>query len=121
MKLHRAIMVQEMTGPIPYELTLREIITAGDSTNHYHIYALALLSQFFKNGLRATAGMLDELPTLSSDATSVSVIESIKSLTPLEKVNLATYLLSCIETGESALHSTQMSSQEWIKFVLQQQ
>jgi hypothetical protein len=121
MKLHRDIMVQEMTGPIPYELTLREIITAGDSTNHYHIYVLALLSEFFKNGLRAINGQLDGLPPLSSNATSVGVIESIKSLTPSEKVNLATYLLACVEVGESALHSTQMSSADWIRFVLQRQ
>lgn len=120
MELHRKIALQEMTGPVPYELSLREIIQAGDITNHYHIYVLALLSQFFQEGQRATAGWMDEL-TLSNGATSVGVIESIKSLSPSEKVNLASYLLSCVEAGESALHSTQMRSADWIKYVLQRQ
>jgi len=119
MKLHQAIMIQEMTGPVPYELSLREIIDAGDSTNFYHIYVLALLSQFFKDG--RTYDQIDDLATISSGATSTVAIESIKSLTPSEKVNLATYLLSCIEAGRSALHSTQTSSADWIRFVLQRQ
>jgi len=120
MELHRKIALQEMTGPVPYELTLGEIIQAGDVTNHYQIYVLSLLSQFFQEGRRATAGWIDEL-NLSNGATSVSAIESIKSLSPSEKVNLASYLLSCVEVGESALHSTQMSSADWIRFVLQRQ
>ena len=121
MELHRKIIVQEMTGPIPFELTLREIITAGDATNHYHIYALAMLSQFFKNGVRSTVGMLDGLPSLASDATSVVVINSIKELSAEEKVQLATYLLACVEAGESSLQNQQMSPQGWIRYVLQRQ
>jgi hypothetical protein len=121
MKLHREILVQEMTGPVPFELTMREIIDNGDVTNHYHVYALALLSQFFKDGQRSTVGMLDGLPTLSSEATSVAVIESIKALSPAEKVGLATYLLSCLEVGESSLFNSQMSTLDWIMYVLQRQ
>lgn len=119
MKLHQQVAIQEMTGPIPYELTLGEIISRGDTDNHYQVYVLALLSEFFKNGYRTISGVLDGLPPLSSNATSVAVIETIKSLTPSEKVNLATYLLDCVNVGTSALHSTQMSSADWIRFVLQ--
>lgn len=119
MKLHQAIVVQEMTGPVPYELSLGEIIAAGDSTNNYHIYVLALLSQFFKDG--HTYDQFHDLTIISTGATSVDTIESIKSLNPSEKVNLASYLLACIEAGKSALHSTQTSSADWIRFVLQRQ
>lgn len=120
MKLHQAIMVQEMTGPVPFELTLAEIITAGDSTNHYHILVLSLLSQFFKDG-HFYNGHIEDQQLISSGATSTVAIESIKSLTPSDKVKLASYLLSCIEVGRSALHSTQTSSIDWIRFVLQRQ
>lgn len=122
MKLHRSIVVQEMTGPVPFELTLDEIIRDGDATNHYQIYVLALLSRFFKDGYTTIdVDQLNALPPLSNDATSVGVIESIKSLSPSEKVNLATYLRSCFSAGRSALHSTQMSSADWIRFVLRLQ
>ena len=121
MKLHREIVINEMTGPVPYELTLGEIISAGDTTNNYQIVVLAILSRYFKDGLRNLEGALDQSLPLSSDATSVGVIESIKSLSPSEKVNLAHYLLDCIAAGYSALHSTQMSSADWIRFVLRKQ
>jgi len=119
MKLHRQVAIQEMTGPIPYKLTLAEIIRDGDVTNPYQTFVLALLSRFFKDGQRVINGELGGILPLSSDATSVAVIESIKSLTPSEKVQLATYLLDCVNVGESALHSTLMSSADWIRFVLQ--
>lgn len=121
MKLHREILVQEMTGPVPFELTLAEIIKGGDVDNHYQVYVLALLSQFFKDGQRSTVGMLDGLPTLSSEATSVAVIEAIKAMSPAEKVSLATYLLSCLEVGESSLFNSQMSTLDWMQYVLQRQ
>lgn len=120
MKLHRAVLINEMTGPVPYELTLGEIIRDGDVTNPYQIFVLALLSRFFKDGLKSTQ-LLDAPLPISSDATSVVVIESIKSLSPSDKVKLATYLLDCVNIGESALHNSQMSSSEWIRFVLRKQ
>lgn len=110
-----------MTGPVPYELTLGEIIRDGDVTNHYQIVVLAIVSRYFQNGFAAVGGLIDRTIPLSSDATSVAVIESIKSLSPPDKVKLAQYLLACIEAGTSALHSTQMSSADWIRFVLQKQ
>jgi hypothetical protein len=120
MKLHRQIVVQEMTGPVPFELTLQEVIRDGDATNHYQIYVLALLSRAFKDGHKYDGGPMD-VPTLSSDATSVAVIEAIKSLSPADKVTLATHLLSCISDGSSPLNSPEMTSTDWIKFVLQRQ
>lgn len=117
MKLHKQI--NEMTGPIPHELILQKIIADGDTTDHYQIFVLALLSGFFKNGPRPAAGELNGILPLSSDATQSVVIETIKSLSPSEKVNLASYLLSCLTVGYSALHSTQMSSSDWVRFVLQ--
>jgi hypothetical protein len=121
MKLHRTILMKEMTGPIPLELTLGEVIAAGDVTNHYQTLVLAILSDFFKSGLTATEGQLDGIINLSSDATSSGVIETIKSLSPSEKVNLAQYLLDCVKVGNCALHNTTMSSSDWIRFVLQKQ
>ena len=119
MKLHRQVAIQEMTGPIPYELTLAEIIRDGDATNTYQVYVLGLLSGFFKDG-KSVGQLLDGgFPPFSSDATSVRVVETIKSLSPSEKVNLAAYLLDCVQARGSALHSAQMSSSEWIRFVLQ--
>lgn len=120
MKLHQEIMIQEMTGPVPFELTLGEIISAGDATNFYHIYTLSLLSQFFQGG-HNYFGHIEDVHLVSSSASSTDAIESIKSLSPSEKVNLASYLLSCIEAGRSALHSANTSSADWIKFVLQRQ
>lgn len=120
MKLHQEIMLREMTGPVPFELTLQEIIDAGDATNFYHIYTLSLLSQFFQGGHNYFSHH-EDLHLVSSSASSVDAIESIKSLSAGDKVNLATYLLACIAAGNSALHSTQMSSADWIRFVLQRQ
>lgn len=120
MKLHQEILIQEMTGPVPFELTLGEIITAGDTTNFYQIYTLSLLSQFFQGGHNYFSHF-EDLHLVSSSASSIVAIESIKNLSAQEKVQLASYLLACIEAGNSALHSTQMSSADWIRFVLQRQ
>ena len=120
MKLHQAIMVQDMTGPVPFELTLGEIITAGDATNSYQIYVLSLLSQFFQGG-HNYFDHIQDLHLVSSSASSIDAIESIKSLSPSEKVTLASHLLSAVEAGTSAIHNTQMSSSDWIRFVLQRQ
>jgi hypothetical protein len=115
MNLHQVI-VTEMTGPIPYELTLGEIIRDGDITNHYQTYVLSLLSGSFKAGIPAS-DIGGSLP-ISSEATSVAAVESIKSLSPSDKVALAQYLLDAIKLSTTG-HSTQMSSSDWTRFVLQ--
>lgn len=119
MKLHQTILA-EATGPIPYELTLGEVIRDGDVTNNYQVLILSTLSEFFKGGGQNIRALVGPVP-FSSGATSVDAIESIKSLTPSEKVKLATYLLDCIQSGESAPHSISLSSADWIRFVLQRQ
>jgi hypothetical protein len=118
MKLHQAV-IAEMTGPVPYELTLGEIIRDGDVSNPYQTYVLSLLSRFFKGGHREISGDLTDGPVpISSDATSVASIESIKSLSPSDKVKLAQDLLDAVILGQVTVHSTPMSSTDWIRFVL---
>jgi hypothetical protein len=118
MNLHQVVLT-EMTGPVPYELTLGEIIRDGDVSNPYQTYVLSLLSQFFKNGPREVSRTLTDGPVpISSDATSVASIESIKSLTPSDKVNLAQYLLDAIKVSQVAVHGIPMSSNDWIQYVL---
>lgn len=109
-----------MTGPVPYELTLGEIIRDGDVSNPYQTFVLSLLSRYFQSGPRlASDAFLDAPLPLSSDATSVSAIESIKSLPASDKVKLAQYLLDAITAGNVALHTVPMRSADWIRFVLQ--
>lgn len=116
MELHQTIL-QEMTGPIPYELTLGEIIRAGNVTNPYQTYVLSLLSHSFSAGIPASS-IGGSLP-LTSSATSVVAIESIKSLSPTDKVQLAQYLLDALKVSTGA--GMTMNSTEWQNFILQRQ
>lgn len=103
MKLHRQI--SEMTSTVPYELTLGEVISAGDVTNPYQTYVLSLLANLFKApGFYEGELGGDGLPTDSMSATSTASIEAIKSLSPSDKVSLATYLLSQVIAGEDEIH-----------------
>lgn len=121
MKLHQAIL-QEVNGSVSYMMILDEIIAAGDVTNDAQIFVLALVSQFFKDGGNYDIDtQLGGLVPLSNDATTTRVVESIKSLTPSDKVNLAQYLKDCIAVGKSVLHDPTMSSSDWIRFVLRSQ
>lgn len=119
MKLHREI-VQENQGPIPHTLILQAIIKDGDVTDNYQVYVLALVSEFFKNGVKNLRDLEAPIP-YSNNATHTDVIEAIKSLSPSDKVNLAQYLLDCIAAGESLFHNPQQSSADWIRFVLRKQ
>ena len=121
MNLHREIAVTEGQGPVPVKLTLDEIIVAGKATNHYHIFVLAWLSEFFKNGLKSAALELENPITFNSNATSTVVIDSLKSLSPENQVQLAQYLKSCVDAGESLLHAKEMSVLDWQKYVLRRQ
>lgn len=116
MKLHQQVL-QEKQGPIPYDMILKEIIRDGNVTNPYQIHVLLLLTQFFKEGLRPLTD-LEPIVPYSNAATESAAVETIKSLSPSDKVNLAQYLLDCISAGESALHNKQQSSSDWIRFVL---
>lgn len=118
MNLHQAVLT-EMTGPVPYELTLGEIIRDGDVSNPYQTFVLSLLSRYFQSTRPVSDAFLDAPLPLSSDATSVSAIESIKSLPASDKVKLAQYLLDAITASNATLHTLPMSSADWIRFVLQ--
>lgn len=118
MKLHQT--VTEGFVPVPVQLSLSEIVRAGKVTNPYHIFLLAWVSEFFKNGVQPLASL--EVPiTAGSLATSTVVVDSIKSLTPEDQVALASYLLTCIEAGESALKQPSAVTSDWIQFVLRKQ
>lgn len=121
MRLHQEISVFEGQGPVPVKLTLDEIISAGRATNHYQIFVLAWLSEFFKNGLKAASLHLENPVTIGSNATSTEVINSLKQLSPENQVQLAQYLKDCIDVGESLLHSKEMNIQDWTRYVLQAQ
>lgn len=120
MKLHRSV-TNEGQGPVPVGLTLDEIITAGKVTNHYQIFVLAWLSEFFKNGLKSIALQLENPIDFESKATSTQVINQLKAMDPADQVALASYLKECIKAGESALRRKDLDIVQWMRFVLQKQ
>jgi len=119
MNLHQQII--EGQGPVSVKLTLSEIIRDGKVTNHYQIFVLAWLSEFFKNGLKSAALHLEMPITFNSRATTVSVIVVLKAMSPEQHVELARYLSECVDVGESMLASSAKSTVEWINFVLRRQ
>lgn len=119
MKLHRLIL--EMQGPVSVLLILNEIVTAGRATNHVHILALARMSEFFKSGLKSAALHLEDPINFESKATSSELIQAIKDLSPDEQVQLASYLIDCVNAGESLLANKSSDFEAWIRFVLQHQ
>lgn len=127
MKLLREIDFIEQTGlkegqgPVPLKLTLSEIIRDGKVTNHYQVFALAWLSEFFKNGLKSASLELENPIGFDSNATKTEVISTLKSLSPENQVQLAEYLLDCIDAGESALKNQESTIAEWIRLVLRVQ
>lgn len=120
MKLLRMI-TNEAQGPVPVGMTLDEIIRGGKVTNHYQIFVLAWLSEFFKNGHKSAALQLENPIDFESRATSTEVINSLKELLPNEAVALAHYLKDCIAAGESALKDPPSKTVEWIRYVLMRQ
>lgn len=120
MKLHRSI-TNEGQGPVPVGLTLDEIINAGKVTNHYQIFVLAWLSEFFKNGLKSIRLQLENPIDFESRATSTEVVGQLKAMPPADQVALAQYLKDCITAGECALHHKELDIVEWMRFVLSKQ
>lgn len=127
MKLLRAItnevpvLALEGQGPVPYVLTLDEVINAGKVTNPYQIFVLGKLSEFFKNGLKSLS-LQSELPIdFESRATHSDVVAAMKALEPSDQVALAQYLKDCIKAGECALHDKKMDVVDWMRFVIQKQ
>lgn len=121
MQLHRELSITEGQGPVPVKLTLAEIIKDGKVTNSYQTYVLGWLSEFFKNGLKSIDLELESPITFGSQATSTVVQSALKAMSADEQVQLAQYLMDCIDMGESALHNREMSIVDWSRYVLQRQ
>ena len=127
MKLHREVTIAqslglaEAQGPVSVILSLDEIIKAGKVTNPYHIYVLGWLSEFFKNGLKSIDLELESPISFESGATSTAVVDSLKSMSPENQVQLALYLKDCIAQGESALYQKDSSVPEWMSYVIHKQ
>lgn len=125
MKLHREVTTAallglvEAQGPGSVILSLDEIIKAGGVTNPYHIYVLGWLSEFFKNGLKSAALELENPITFDSGATSTVVVDSLKSMSPENQVQLAQYLKDCVHQGECALHHKDLDVADWMRYVIQ--
>jgi hypothetical protein len=127
MKLLQAIaneaptLTTEGQGPVPYVMTLDEVINAGKVTNAYQIFVLGKLSEFFKNGLKSLSLQTEEPIDFESRATHTDLVTALKAMTPADQVALAQYLKDCIKVGECALHDKKMDVVEWQKFVLSKQ
>lgn len=119
MRLHQSIL--EVQGPVNVSLTLREIVVAGKATNSYHIFTLARISEFFKNGLKSASLHLQSPIDFESKATSTVLLNTIKGMPPEQQVELAEYLLNCIDEGESTLKHPEASTEAWIRLVLRAQ
>jgi len=118
MKLHQTV-VSENLGAIPYTVILKNIIRDGDATDFAQIHVLALLSEFFKTGKNIRD--LEWPVPYSNDATKIDVVDTIKSLSPSEKVKLAQHIIDAIDAGRSPLHDNSKSSADWVRFVLMKQ
>lgn len=121
MKLHQEISVTEGQGPVPVKMTLDEIITAGKVTNPYQIFVLSWLSEFFKNGGMKPGSMVVGDPVTYGNATSSEMINGLKAMKPADQVALAEYLKSCVSVGECLLSNHEMSTLEWMTYVLHAQ
>lgn len=127
MKLHREVTIAqslglaEAQGPVSVTLSLDEIIKAGKVTNPYHIYVLGWLSEFFKNGLKSASLELEAPITFDSGATSTAVVDSLKSMSPENQVQLAQYLKDCVQQGECALHNKDLDIADWMSYVVHKQ
>lgn len=108
-------------APQLVDLTLHEIVKSGKITNPYQTLVVARVAEFFKNGLKS-ADLQFENPVLpGSEATSSATRSYIEMLDPIDQVELAEYLLWCLEAGECLLHNQQMNVADWIRYVIKKQ
>jgi hypothetical protein len=121
MKLHQEICISEKQGPVPVVLTLDEIINTGKATNHYQIFTLSWVSEFFKSGGLSNGSLVVGNPVSYGDATSTESINAIKQLTAEDQVSLAKYLKRCVEIGECLLSNCEMNTYDWICYILHAQ
>lgn len=120
MKLHQQV-VFEMQGPVPTMITLDEIIRDGKVTNHYQIFVLSWLSEFFRLGYKSASLQLENPIVMGSETTKTSNIEALKALSPAEQVRLAEFLKDSIAYGEALVKGKDMDPVAWMRFVLHKQ
>ena len=120
MKLHQQV-VFEMQGPVPVTLTLDEVIKAGKVTNHYQVYVLSWLSEFFRMGYKSASLQLENPVVIGSDTTKTANIQAIKEMAPEDQVRLAQFLKDSIAFGEALIKGKDMDIVSWMRFVTQKQ
>jgi hypothetical protein len=128
MKLHQSIVNEnEITYGAPkhstqlVDLTLKEIVDTGKSTNPYQLFILGRVACFFKNGLKSVDLNFENPVNFDDGSTSTETKEAIQMMASEDHVQLARYLLDCIKVGECMLHNKESNVIEWIKFVLKKQ
>ena len=114
-----------LEGVIPVHLymTLEQVISSGKVTNNVQHFIIAGLIGLFKDGgpMRWPRD-LNAYPM----GTSSEVIEAVKTLSPLESVELASWLLEALKAPASYESSpycghANMTTPEWVKWVLKKQ
>ena len=108
-------------SPQLVDLTLQEIVAAGRITNPYQRYVLGKVACFFKNGLKSVDLDMENPISFEDGSTSSVVKEAIAGLSDAECVQLARYLLDCINAGECMLHNEHSDIGSWVSFVLAKQ
>lgn len=121
MKLHQTIL-KEMTGPIPMEVIMQEIIDKGGIDNRVQLHMLAVLTEYFRDAPAPTLAVFDGLPTLDSKATSDEVVDFITDMPSGDQVKLAELMQSWLKKGAEMISNPGITNgQDWINFVLQKQ
>jgi hypothetical protein len=111
-------------GVIPFHITmtLEQVITNGGVNNSVQHFIMAGLINMFKNG--GPSRWPRDLNSYEM-ATDANLIEAVKTLTPLEAVEMATWLLNELQRPAAfeanPCCAPQMDVVGWMKFVLKKQ
>ena len=119
MDLHKQVIIEQQNNTT-YSLTLQQIVKDNKITNFYQILALSILSEYFKNKIADTKFLEGPIP-YDNFATSSEKLAVIKSLSQIDQVNLAQYLLDLINLGKRSYVNTRMDTNQWINYVLGKQ
>jgi hypothetical protein len=129
MRLHQTVIFEnEFTPGAPahttqlVDLTLKEIVDAGKITNPYQLFVLGRVASFFKMGYKSVDLQLENPVNYGDESTTTAYKEAMLAMSSADHVKLASYLLDCIQVGESMLHDCECHSVvDWMKFVLAKQ
>src|SRR5271167_1452884 len=111
--------------PVHLTMTLEQVIRDGKVTNNVAYFVIGALVEMFKNG-----GMNTRWPrdlNAYNMTTNSEIIDSIRSLTPMEHVGMATWLLSELqrpvnfETNPYCVRTSPQDPTAWMRWVLQRQ